>query len=68
MKDRLDFVLPVIKRDYNTNDRFKFILSFIRRENSLNKIAKARQKRVRKVHETRIKVCKTNGDHQGYIE
>ena len=25
------------ERDYNTNDRLKFILSFIRRDNDLNK-------------------------------
>jgi len=30
VNDRLDFILTVIKRDYNTNDRLKFILSFIR--------------------------------------
>ena len=36
MNDRLDFVLTVIKRDYNTNDRLKLILSFIRRDNGLN--------------------------------
>jgi len=29
MNDRLDFVLTEIKRDYNTNDRLKFILSII---------------------------------------
>ena len=31
-------------------------------------MTKACQKGVRKVNETRIKVRKTNGDHQGYIE
>jgi len=31
-------------------------------------MTKARQKGVRKVNETRIKVPETNGDHQGYIE
>jgi len=30
VNDRLNFVLAVIKQDYNTNDRLKFILSFIR--------------------------------------
>jgi len=37
MNDQLDFILTVIKQDYNTNDRLKFILSFIRRDNDLNK-------------------------------
>ena len=36
MNDRLDFVLTMIKRDYNTNDWLKFILSFIRQDNGLN--------------------------------
>jgi len=36
VNDRLDFVLTVIKQDYNANDRLKFILSFIRRDNGLN--------------------------------
>jgi len=36
VNDRLDFILTVIK-DYNTNDWLKFILSFIRRDNGLNK-------------------------------
>ena len=36
MNDRLDFVLTLIKRHYNTNDRLKLILSFIRRDNGLN--------------------------------
>ena len=31
-------------------------------------MTKARQKEVRKVNETRIKVHETNGDHHGYIE
>ena len=31
-------------------------------------MTEARQKGVRKVNETRIKVHKTNGDHHGYIE
>jgi len=31
-------------------------------------MTKARQKVVRKVNETRIKVRETNGDHLGYIE
>ena len=30
VNNRLDFALTVTKRDYNTNDRLKFILSFIR--------------------------------------
>ena len=30
MNDRLDLALTVIKRDYNTNNWLKFILSFIR--------------------------------------
>jgi len=30
MNDRLDFILTVVKQDYNTNDRLKFILLFIR--------------------------------------
>jgi len=30
VNDRLDSALTVIKRDYNANDRLKFILSFIR--------------------------------------
>ena len=37
-----DFILTVIKQDYNTNDRLKFILSIIRRDNGLNKQLKAR--------------------------
>ena len=37
MNDRLDFILTMIKQDYNTNDQLKFILSFIRRDNGLNK-------------------------------
>ena len=37
MNDWLDFALTVIKRDYNANDRLKFILSFIRPNNDLNK-------------------------------
>ena len=36
MNDWLDFALTVIKRDYNANNRLKFISSFIRRENGLN--------------------------------
>jgi len=36
MNDRLNFILTVIKRDYNTNDRLNFILSFIRQDNDLN--------------------------------
>ena len=35
MKDRLDFILTEIKRYHNSNDWWKFILLFIRRENSL---------------------------------
>jgi len=31
-------------------------------------MTQARQKGVRKVNEMKIKVCETNGDHQGYIE
>jgi len=38
MNGRLNFILMVIKRDYNTNDRLGFILSFIRRENDLNTV------------------------------
>jgi len=34
---RLNFILIVIKQDYNTNDWLKFILSIIRRDNGLNK-------------------------------
>ena len=37
MNDQLDFILTVIKRYYNSNDRLKFILLFIRWENGLNK-------------------------------
>jgi len=37
VNDRLDFILTMIKQDYNTNDQLKFILSFIRRDNGLNK-------------------------------
>ena len=36
MNDQLDFILTVIKRDYNTNNWLKFIISFISRDNSLN--------------------------------
>ena len=36
VNDWLDFILTVIKRDYNTNDQLKFILSLIRRDNGLN--------------------------------
>ena len=42
VNDRLDFVLTVIKRDYNTNNQLKFISSFIRQENGLNDRFKAR--------------------------
>ena len=47
MNDRLNFILTVIKRDYNTNDSLNFILSFIRRHNGLNdqsKLIKNRRK------------------------
>ena len=37
MNDQLDFILIVIKRDYNINDQLKFILSIIRRDTDLNK-------------------------------
>ena len=37
MNDRLDFTLMVVKQDYNANDQFKFILSFIRQENDIDK-------------------------------
>jgi len=37
VKDRSDFILTKIKRYYNSNDRWKFILFFIRQENGLNK-------------------------------
>lgn len=43
MNDQLDFVLTVIKQDYNTNDRLKFILSIIKQDNGLNKRLKARK-------------------------
>ena len=36
MNDQLDFILTLIKQDYNTNDRLKFILSFIKQDNSIN--------------------------------
>ena len=49
MNDQLDFILTVIKRDYNTNDWLKFILSIIWRDNGLNKM-KAK-KRIPKVNE-----------------
>jgi len=37
VKDQSDFILTEIKRYYNSNDRWEFILFFIRRENDLNK-------------------------------
>ena len=37
VKNWLDFILTEIKRYYNSNDRWKFILFFIRWENDLNK-------------------------------
>jgi len=37
VKDRSDFILTKIKRCYNSNDQWKFILFLIRRENDLNK-------------------------------
>jgi len=37
VKDRSDFILTEIKRCHNSNDRGKFILFLIRRENDLNK-------------------------------
>ena len=37
MAERSNFILTEIKRCYNTNDRWKFILFLIRRENDLNK-------------------------------
>ena len=40
MKDRSDFILTEIKRYFNSNDRWKFILFLIRRENDLNKLLK----------------------------
>ena len=51
MNDRLDFILTMIKQDYNTNDRLKFILSFIRRDNGLNK----RLKHVKRGYEKKTK-------------
>ena len=51
MNDRLDFILTVIKRDYNTNDRLKLILSIIKRDNGLNdrlKLVKNGRKEYRK--------------------
>ena len=36
VKDRLDFILTEIKRYYNSNNRLKFILLFIRWEDGLN--------------------------------
>jgi len=37
MTERSDFILTEIKRCYNSNYQWKFILFFIRRENDLNK-------------------------------
>ena len=37
MTERSKFILTEIKGCYNTNDRWKFILIFIRLENDLNK-------------------------------
>jgi len=37
MTERSEFILTEIKGCYNTNDRWKFILFLIRRENDLNK-------------------------------
>ena len=51
MNDRLDFILIVIKQDYNTNDQLKFILSIIKRDNDLNdrsKLVKNERKEYRK--------------------
>ena len=63
MKDRSDFILTEIKRYYNSNDRCKFILLLLRRENDLNKMVKTRQKGVRKANEIKIKARETSGDH-----
>ena len=64
MNDRLDFVLIVIKLDYNTNDRLKFISSFIRRENGLNdrsKLVKTKEKKP-KLNEIKMKEKKTRNE------
>ena len=63
MKDWLDFILTEIKGYYNSNDRWKFMLLLIRRENSLNKMVKARQKGVRNANEIKIKARETSGNH-----
>ena len=63
MKDRSDFNLTEIKRYYNSNDRWKFILFLIRRENDFKYMTKASQKGVRKVNEIKIKARETSGDH-----
>ena len=68
MTEWSDFILTEINGYYNSNDRWKFILFFIRRENDLSKLVKHVKKGVWKVNETKIKVRETNGDHQGYIE
>ena len=68
MTERWDFILTETNGYCNSNDRWKFILFFIRRENDLSKLVKHVKKGVWKVNETKIKVRKTNGDHQGYIE
>ena len=51
MNDRLNFILTVIKRYYNSNDRSKLILLFIRWENGLKnrlKLVKNERKENRK--------------------
>ena len=63
MTERSEFILTEIKGCYNTNDRWKFILFFIRRENDLNKWLKHVKKGVQKVNEMKIKARETNEDH-----
>ena len=63
MTEWSEFILTEIKGCYNTNDRWKFILFFIRRENDLNKMTKARKKGVRKVNQMKIRARGTNEDH-----
>ena len=66
MNGRLNFILTVIKRDYNTNDWLEFILSFIRRDTGLNdrlKLVKNEKMGVQKVNNMKVEVHEARVDH-----
>ena len=51
MSERSDFILTETNGYYNSNDRWKFILSFIKRDNGLNdwsKLIKSERKEYQK--------------------